>query len=76
MQRLNVFDLIAAHHTLRPDNIAVIDGRQQITYGQLHDQVESLARKLSSLGVKPGDRVAIYLNKSVEEILVLFAVAV
>lgn len=75
MQMLNVFDLIVEQRNLRPENVAIIDGSCQLTYKQLYDQVVSLARQLSSLEVKEGDRVAVNLNKSVDEVLVLLTLA-
>ena len=43
-----------------PDNTATIFDGQRQTYRQLGRRVRSLARALNELGVKPGDRVAIY----------------
>jgi hypothetical protein len=46
-----------------------------ITYGELHSQVCRLANGLSSLGVKKGSRVTIYLPMIVEAVVAMLACA-
>jgi len=48
-----------AHHT--PDRIALIDRDQPTLFGELKAQVGQLAGNLAKLGVKPNDRIAIWL---------------
>ncbi len=48
------------------------DGRA-ITYGGLHDGSARIANALVSLGVKPGDRVAVQVEKSPEMLLLYLA---
>lgn len=42
----------------RPQNTALICGDRRTSFTALHDRVARLARVLTGLGVKPGDRVA------------------
>ena len=46
-----------------------------LTYGQLHDQVVRLAAVLRGLGVKKGDRVAIYMGMVPEAAVAMLACA-
>src|SRR5512145_2720224 len=59
-----------------PDKVAIefIDPPlQRVTYAELNDLVDRTAGYLQSLGLQPGDRVAIQLSKSLEFILVHLA---
>jgi acetyl-CoA synthetase len=49
--------------------------QREITYAQLHAQVSLLANGLKSLGVKPGDRVGIYLPMVPEAAIAMLACA-
>ncbi len=57
----------------------VVGGRasevRRITYGQLHEQVQKFANVLKSLGVKKGDRVAIYMGLGPELAIALLGCA-
>lgn len=63
------------HHLLmdsasrRPDKDAVVFGEERITYGALDEITNKLAAVLRENGVRRGDRVGIYLNKSVPSIV-------
>jgi amino acid adenylation domain-containing protein len=67
-------DLLAASADARPDAPAVVHRDRAIAYGELDDLAGRLAGLLAELGVRPGDRVAIYLDKSVEAILAIYGV--
>ncbi|MBU6299879.1 MAG: AMP-binding protein, partial [Alphaproteobacteria bacterium] len=45
-----------------------------VTYGELREKSERLAAGFRSLGVKPGDRVATLMGKSVEYLVTLLAI--
>jgi len=51
-----------------PDKVAVIDRQRAIGYRALDEQANQLAAVLRANGVKKGDRVGIYLKKSIEAI--------
>lgn len=44
---------------------AIVNGKENVTYGELDARANRLARCLLENGVKPGDRVGIYLERSV-----------
>ena len=54
-----------------PAKIAIVCGAERVAYGELAARVDALATLLRRRGVQRGDRVALYLEPSVE-----FAVAV
>jgi amino acid adenylation domain-containing protein len=53
------------------DRWAVSDEREELSYGQLDVRANRTARALAELGVGRGDRVAIWLNKSVQAVAVM-----
>jgi len=71
----NIYNLIDQHRQKRSCRIAVIDGDNQYTYGDLLKEADAVAESLVLQGVKPGDRVGVHFNKSIEEIIAIFAVA-
>lgn len=56
-----------------PDKVAVIDGSRRITYGELNRKALDLAAALQRLGVARGDRVALYLENSLEVAIGIYA---
>jgi non-ribosomal peptide synthetase-like protein len=57
-----------------PDNIAVICGSSQLTYLQLDRRANRLARLLLQAGLKEGQVVGIYMERSVNTYIALLAV--
>jgi amino acid adenylation domain-containing protein len=57
-----------------PENIAVRYINEEISYRELNLLSDRLSFSLISGGVKPGDRVGIYLDKSIDGIAAIFAV--
>jgi len=64
-----VHELLGAAADRYPDRPAVIDGDRSLTYADLEFRANQLARVLVERGVVPGDRVGIYLDKSLEAII-------
>lgn len=60
--------------TRTPDRPAVVFYGRAITYRALRDAADRLATALADLGVKKGDRVALYLLNSPQFIIAYFAV--
>ncbi|WP_047478576.1 non-ribosomal peptide synthetase, partial [Bacillus siamensis] len=57
-----------------PHQTAVIEGTQQISYSQLNERANRLARTLHKNGFGPGKRAAILANRSIEAIVSVLAV--
>ncbi len=62
---------VAAH----PQKEALVHGDRRASYTDMATYVANLAGKLSGLGLNRRDRVAIWLEKSVEEAVAFFAVS-
>ncbi len=75
MQTFSVHDLLSASARSRPDHPALVAGASEVTYAELSERVDAVAGWLLERGVRRGDRVGIHLNKSVEEVVGIFAVA-
>ncbi|MBM4339902.1 MAG: long-chain fatty acid--CoA ligase [Deltaproteobacteria bacterium] len=58
-----------------PDKKALIMGNDTLTYSQLNRQANQLAHGLLSLGVTPGDRVAVLSFNCIECVILQYAVA-
>jgi amino acid adenylation domain-containing protein len=67
------------HHFLEgsarrlPDKTALVCDGRRLTYGALDALADGLAARLRAAGVERGDRVAIFLDNSVEAVVALFA---
>ena len=57
-----------------PDAPAVVDRSRTIAYGDLERRANRLAHLLLDQGVSAGDRVGLYLDKSLESLVAIYAV--
>ncbi|MER5638845.1 amino acid adenylation domain-containing protein [Kitasatospora sp. NPDC002227] len=57
-----------------PDAIALADAGRTLSYAELDARSEALAHLLETEGVRPGDRVAVCFERSVELVVALLAV--
>jgi amino acid adenylation domain-containing protein len=57
-----------------PDRTAVIDGPESISYRELEEASGRLAGELAARGAGPGNRVGLYLDKSLHAIVALWGV--
>jgi amino acid adenylation domain-containing protein len=57
-----------------PDGPAVVDGSHSLTYRELEDRANQVAHLLIGLGVERGDRVALYLDKSIGSVVGIYGV--
>lgn len=64
-------ELIYKQSIERPDAIAVSASDGELTYGELNSRSNQIARALIDLGIRKGDRVGIWLEKSCETICVM-----
>ena len=58
----------------RPDKVAIEDADKSIKYGELHELARWVSGKLIGLGVVPGDRVGIYLPKSIDSVAAMHGI--
>jgi long-chain acyl-CoA synthetase len=73
LDELRVADVVREHGAKRPDVVAIRCGARALTYAQLDERSNRLARALRSAGVRSGDRVA-HLDRTAPEIVeLLFA---
>jgi amino acid adenylation domain-containing protein len=73
MEICSVGDLLLARaHGIHADEVAVVDGRRRISYSDLLRRAESFSVSLQDRGVRKGDRVVIFLPRSVEAVVALF----
>lgn len=64
--------MIRAATADHPDRIAVVFGDIELTYAEFGIRVAALARLLAERGVRPGDRVGVFAERS-EQLPVIFA---
>lgn len=57
-----------------PERDAMRFGQAALTYGEWLRRADALARALSEQGVRKGDRVGIYLNKSLESAIAIYGI--
>ncbi len=69
-----VHELFEAQVERTPDAVAVVFEDIAVSYGELNARANHLAHHLVGLGVKPDDRVAICVKRSVEMVVGLLAV--
>ncbi|WP_235429859.1 non-ribosomal peptide synthetase, partial [Xanthomonas sp. GPE 39] len=69
-----VHELFEAQVAQTPSAIAVVQGEVSLTYGELNARANRLAHYLRDLGVRPDDRVAICVQRSVEMVVAVVAV--
>ncbi|MGW2618051.1 amino acid adenylation domain-containing protein [Streptomyces sp. NPDC001500] len=72
--RTTVPELFAAQAARTPEAVAVVCGDDRVTYAELADRVERLARLLVARGARPETFVAIALPKSVDLVVAVLAV--
>jgi acyl-CoA ligase (AMP-forming) (exosortase A-associated) len=68
-----VHQLLTGSALRRPDQTCLVHRGKSLTYSELAENCLKLAGALKQAGVRPGDRVATYLDKSVEEVYGLLA---
>ncbi|MEM7224037.1 MAG: AMP-binding protein [Pseudomonadota bacterium] len=71
----NLYDLVSKNLPELKSTTALTFGKTKITYGELDESCRALAAWLVSQDVQRGDRIGIYVSKSIEEVIVTFACA-
>src|SRR6266705_3219 len=57
-----------------PDKAAVFSGGASLTFGQLHAEAVAASQALAQLGVRPGDRVGICMQKTLDQVVAILGV--
>jgi L-proline---[L-prolyl-carrier protein] ligase len=71
---VNLADLVRQQARRQPGLLAVAGPDGQLTYGELDREADAVAHALAGRGVRPGDRVALWLPKSARAVTVMQAV--
>src|SRR5438874_892045 len=58
-------DTVRNQADIRPEAIAIVSDRQRVTYGELEESGNRLARLLKEAGCRNGDRIGLLLPKSI-----------
>jgi amino acid adenylation domain-containing protein len=69
-----VHDLLSDSASRHPDRPAVIDGDRALTYAELEARSNRVAHLLAASDVRHGDRVGLYLDKSLEAVVGIYAI--
>ena len=62
----NIVSRLADAAARHPGRLAIADARSRVTFAALHDRVASAGVGLASDGVRPGDRVLVFVPMSVD----------
>jgi acyl-CoA ligase (AMP-forming) (exosortase A-associated) len=66
-------DLLLQSAARTPDKSCIVQGPRAATYAEIAFESGRLARLLLDAGLQPGDRVAVHLDKSIEEVTAIMA---
>jgi L-proline---[L-prolyl-carrier protein] ligase len=69
-----VHDLPARAATRFPERTAVVDGDRSVTYAELDATANRVAHLLAAHGARHGDRVGLYLEKSLEAVVGIYGI--
>ena len=70
----NLADLFEEQAKRNPEAPAVVQGDQCLTYGDLDRRADLLSRELDARGVRPGDRVAVILERGADFIVAVLGI--
>ena len=57
-----------------PDKAAIFSGSESLTFRQLHAEAVAAAQALAQLGIRPGDRVGICMQKTLDQVVAILGV--
>lgn len=69
------YSLLAGHAAARPDDWALRDGARRLTWAELLNWVDRTAAHLHDRGLRPGERVSLWLSNRVEVVVAFLACA-
>jgi acyl-CoA ligase (AMP-forming) (exosortase A-associated) len=70
-----VHNLLENSAEIFPNKIAVVHKDLKISYKEIEEKANQLANMLRGFGVNKGDRIGIYLNKCIEQVISIFAIS-
>ncbi|AKQ65586.1 Non-ribosomal peptide synthase [Myxococcus hansupus] len=70
----NLHGLVEAQAARRPDAIAARFETQALTYGELNARANQVANHLRQLGIEPGHRVGLFLERSLELLVAMLGI--
>ncbi|NGO69420.1 non-ribosomal peptide synthetase [Streptomyces boncukensis] len=73
-ERRTVAEVFAEQVAAGPDRVAVVSGQQEVTYRELDERANRLARLLAARGVGRDAAVGVALPRSVEQVVAVLAV--
>jgi fatty-acyl-CoA synthase len=72
---VNLSTFIRFHARRDPGRLALVYAGQRITYAELYDRIETMARFLAARGIGPDDIVAVFMKNSAAFFEIAFAVS-
>src|SRR6187401_642115 len=72
--RVTIHEMFQAQVERSPDAVAVVFGKEQLTYQELNERADRLAYRLQDLGVRPEVLVGICVGRSTELIVGLLGI--
>ena len=70
-----VHHMLCASAQHAPEKEALVHGNDRLSYSEVNAHVMSLASGLKSAGLDRGERVGIFLDASIPQVLSIFAVS-
>uniref|UniRef100_UPI0006E13F4A AMP-binding protein n=1 Tax=Streptomyces aureus TaxID=193461 RepID=UPI0006E13F4A len=67
-------ELFAAQAARTPDAVALVCGERELTYRELDSAATALAHRLRDRGVRPGDGVGLFQDRSLAHVVAMLAV--
>ena len=52
-----------------PDKVAIVSSARSITFGELYNEALATAECLREMGIAPGDRVGMCMEKTIDQVL-------
>ena len=68
-----MYMVLRRHALATPDKLALSDSVSRLTYGEVLAWVDALAEDLHGKGVRPGQRVSVWLPSRAESVIILLA---
>ncbi len=71
---VSVHSFVERHAAERPEAPALISGGRTLTYAQMNEKADRLARRLRGLGIGRGSIVALFMERSLEALVALVGI--